>query len=60
MKNKTVYEIIPGENAPCELWSVVKTNFGGDARNFICEGTHTYCKQIMESLGGSLKAQEAS
>lgn len=46
----TVYEIRKGKNAPCELVSIVKTNFGGDAVNFVCEGTHTFCNRIKAEL----------
>jgi len=49
------YEIRAGKNAPSELVSIVETNFGGDAVNFVCEGTHTYCKRIKDSLEGNHK-----
>lgn len=44
------YEIRKGKTAPCELVSIVPTNFGGDATNFVAEGTHTYCSRIKEQL----------
>lgn len=44
------YEIRKGKTAPCELVSVVPTDFGGDATNFVAEGTHTYCTRIKEQL----------
>lgn len=50
MYKPTQYEIRAGKNAPCELISRVPRNFGGDALNFVCEGTHTYCTQIKEEL----------
>lgn len=33
-----------------ELYSVVKTKWGGDARNFICEGTREYCETVRDRL----------
>lgn len=44
------YEIRPGKPAPCELVSIAATNFGGEAVNFIAEGTHTYCKRILDAI----------
>lgn len=44
------YEIRPGKHAPCELVSVVATNFGGDAVNFITEGTHTHCQRVLDAI----------
>lgn len=32
------------------LYSIVPTNFGGDAKNFICAGTKEYCEQIKERM----------
>ena len=49
-KPPVTYEIRKGQRAPCELWSIVPTNFGGDAENFVCEGTYNYCAMIMEQL----------
>jgi hypothetical protein len=39
------YEIRAGKSAPCELWKLSRF---GDV--MIAEGTHTFCKQIMEGL----------
>lgn len=44
------YEIRAGKNAPCELVSVVKTPFGGNAVNFVTEGTHTHCVKVRDML----------
>lgn len=44
------YEIRAGRNRPCELVSIVKTEFGGDAINFIADGTHTECERILNAL----------
>ncbi len=44
------YQIRAGKTAPCELWSIVQTNFGGVAENFVCEGTHTYCSYVRGKL----------
>jgi len=44
------YEIRKGQHAPCELWSIVPTNFGGDAENFVCHGTREYCNSILDHL----------
>lgn len=52
---KIKYEIRKGERKPCELWSVVPTNFGGDAENYICEGTFNYCEKIKNQLEDSTK-----
>lgn len=45
-----IYEIRKGKNAPFELVSITSTKFGGDAVNFICGGTHTYCASIKAKL----------
>lgn len=50
--DKITYEIIKGKNAPCELISINKTSFGGNAKNFIVEGTYNYCKKIMNIFKG--------
>jgi hypothetical protein len=47
------YEIRAGRSAPCELVSIVPVGWGGEAVNFICEGTHTYCKLVMDRLQGA-------
>lgn len=47
------YEIRPGKHAPCELVSIAKTSFGGDAINFITEGTHTHCAKVRDDLVGT-------
>jgi hypothetical protein len=44
------YEIRKGQSKPCELVSIVATQWGGDAVNFVCEGTHTQCQRVMEKL----------
>lgn len=44
------YEIREGRSAPFELVSIVPTRWGGEAVNFICEGTHTYCRLVMDRL----------
>lgn len=49
------YEIERGINSPCQLVSIVKgKSFGGkvdtEFRNFVCEGTHTYCMSVKEKL----------
>lgn len=49
------YEIERGVSAPCQLVSIVKgKSFGGkvdtEFRNFVCEGTHTYCMSVKEKL----------
>lgn len=46
------YEIRKGRTAPCELVSIVPTDFGGDAVNFVAEGTHTICDRIKARLEG--------
>lgn len=56
----TRYEIRAGKNAPCELVSIVPVpvnilpggiKWGGtDAVNFVCDGTHTYCKSVKDKL----------
>lgn len=50
-----MYEIERGVNSPCQLISVVKgKSFGGkvdtEFRNFVCEGTYTYCINVKEKL----------
>lgn len=53
MANEEIrYEIRKGDTAPCKLVSVVKTNFGGEAVNFIAEGTHTYCQRVLDAIRG--------
>ena len=37
------------------LYSIVPTNFAGDAKNFICAGTKEYCKEIQKKLEKSEK-----
>ena len=32
------------------LWSVVPTNFAGDAKNYVCAGTKEYCEKIKQQL----------
>lgn len=44
------YFIKRGDRAPCELWSLVETNFGGPAKNFIIEGTHNRCMQVYDQI----------
>ena len=44
------YEIRAGKNAPSELISIVSTNFGGNAENFVTEGTFTHCKKTHQKL----------
>lgn len=54
------YEIRAGSNAPCELVSITKIPVttlpngmkwgGGEAVNFVADGTHTQCKRILEEL----------
>lgn len=45
------YEIRPGRAAPCELWSVATgLKHGRNAKNYVCEGTHTYCQAVKEKL----------
>jgi hypothetical protein len=47
------YEIRKGKNAPYELVSIVLTNFGGDAVNFICGGTFEECEAVKDKLSVS-------
>lgn len=51
------YEIRKGDTAPCKLVSIVKTNFGGDAVNFVAEGTHTYCQRVLDAIKGKANAR---
>ncbi len=44
------YEIRIGIYDPCELWSITETCFGGNAENFICSGTYTYCDGIKAKM----------
>ena len=44
------YEIQKGDTAPCKLVSIVPTKFGGEAVNFVADGTHTYCKDVKDRL----------
>lgn len=44
------YEIRKGDTSPCKLVSIIPTKFGGDAVNFVAEGTHTYCKDVKDRL----------
>jgi hypothetical protein len=44
------YEIREGDTRPYELWSIVPTNFGGDAENFVCEGEKDHCLSVKEQL----------
>jgi hypothetical protein len=44
------YEIRKGASKPCELVSIVETQFGGEVVNFICEGTHTQCASVRDML----------
>jgi len=44
------YEIQKSDHAPCKLVSITKTKFGGDAVNFVCEGTHTYCMGVKNQI----------
>lgn len=37
-------------NTKAILESIVETRFGGDARNFICEGTPEYCEKIKQKM----------
>lgn len=47
------YNILPTAVAgKFQLVSIVPTNFGGDAVNFICEGTYDYCKSVRDRLVG--------
>lgn len=43
------YEVIKTETQYA-LYSEVPTNFGGNARNFVCEGTREYCERIKSRL----------
>lgn len=54
------YEIRAGRNAPCELVSITPVPVttlpngmkwgGGEAVNFVADGTHTECKRIMDAI----------
>lgn len=46
------YEIVSGDKAPCELWSVVSESpyDGEPVRSKVCEGTHTYCLRILKEI----------
>lgn len=58
--NVVRYEIRAGRHAPCELVSIAKIPVttlpngmkwgGGEAVNFIADGTHTECKRILDEL----------
>jgi hypothetical protein len=50
MRKEVKYEIRKGSHAPCELWSIVETDFGSTAENFVCEGTHTHCQNVKDAL----------
>ena len=43
------YEVIKTETQYA-LYSEVLTNFGGVARNFVCEGTREFCDGIKSRL----------
>lgn len=57
------YEIRAGRHAPCELVSITKIPVttlpnglkwgGGEAVNFVAEGTHTQCQRILAALSGA-------
>ena len=38
----------------CTLVSLVETDFGGPAENFILEGTYEYCKEMEKRLRNML------
>lgn len=44
------YEIRKGTDKPCELWSIVYRDERSPIENFVCDGTHTYCKSVQEKL----------
>jgi hypothetical protein len=46
------YEIRKGDNTPCQLVSIVPTKWGGEAVNFVCAGTHTFCASVKAKLEG--------
>ena len=52
--SKIKYEIYSGNHAPCELWSAVVGptwwNRKYEFKNFVCDGTYNYCKEIKERL----------
>lgn len=43
------YTILDSESESV-LYSVVTTNFGGDALNYVCGGTREYCQKIKTQL----------
>lgn len=46
----TRYEIRKGETAPCMLVSMTKLANWPETEKFITEGTHTYCKRILDEI----------
>lgn len=54
------YQIIPkGDYHTMGMWilqSVAKTSFGGDAINFVREGTYDECEQTKQSLENHAKS----
>jgi hypothetical protein len=53
-KKEIKYEIRGYYKETCELWSIVPTNFGGVAENFVCGGTHEHCIKIKNKLESEL------
>lgn len=45
------YEVLKTETQYA-LYSEVQTIFGGNARNFVCEGTREFCEEIKSRLEG--------
>jgi len=42
--NTKVRYVIEKEYDSYVLYSIVPTNFGGDAKNFVCQGTKDFCE----------------
>lgn len=53
--NKKIDYLIKCIDKKCTLVSIVETDFGGPAENFICEGTIEYCRKIQKQLEGGSK-----
>ena len=52
MIEREIKYVIECVDDKCTLSSIVETNFGGPAQNFICEGTLEYCREVEKRLKG--------
>lgn len=59
----TTFEIteskLVGGRTVFELYSIVSTDFGGTAKNYVCCGSREYCQQIKSELISDMTIKEA-